>query len=207
MKTSALGQQFIKSFEQLVLTAYPDPASPLGQACVGMRLKLTDYHRVLNWGALSGRPWTIGYGHTKNVNHGMACDEAQADAWFAEELHQFERDVERLVKKPLTQQQFDALISFVYNLGSGNLSVSSLLRKLNAGDYAGARDQFAVWNKAMVNGVLKPMAGLTSRREAEAKIFWRGIYDMHDGPSIDSKDMPDFSDVKAGFSSTATEVK
>lgn len=203
MKASNLCRQFIKSFEKLALVAYPDPASPLGQACVGMRLKLSDYHRVLNWGALSGRPWTIGYGHTKDVNHGMACDEAQADAWFDEELQQFEAAITGMVTVPLSQQQFDALVSFVYNLGSGALKASSLLRFLNNRQYQTAATQFNLWNKAMVNGVLTPLDGLTKRRKAERQIYEDGIYAMHDGDVIDSNDMPDFSDVQSGFSTTA----
>ncbi|EAA7932780.1 lysozyme, partial [Salmonella enterica subsp. enterica] len=79
----------------------------------------------------------------------------------------YESDVSRLVKVRLTQGQFDALVSFAYNLGARTLSTSTLLRKLNAGDYAGAADEFLCWNKA--GG--KVLKGLTRRREAERALF------------------------------------
>ncbi|EDH9820259.1 TPA_asm: lysozyme, partial [Salmonella enterica subsp. enterica serovar Typhimurium] len=79
----------------------------------------------------------------------------------------YENDVSRLVKVKLTQGQFDALVSFAYNLGARTLSSSTLLRKLNSGDYAGAADEFLRWNKA--GG--KVLNGLTRRREAERALF------------------------------------
>lgn len=82
-------------------------------------------------------------------------------------LVSYESDVSRLVKVSLTQGQFDALVSFTYNLGARSLSTSTLLRKLNAGDYAGAADEFMRWNKA--GG--KVLNGLTRRREAERALF------------------------------------
>ena len=82
-------------------------------------------------------------------------------------LVSYESDVSRLVKVGLTQGQFDALVSFTYNLGARTLSTSTLLRKLNAGDYAGAADEFLRWNKA--GG--KVLNGLTRRREAERALF------------------------------------
>ncbi|MEG5623927.1 lysozyme, partial [Enterobacter hormaechei] len=82
-------------------------------------------------------------------------------------LVSYESDVSRLVKVGLTQGQFDALVSFTYNLGARSLSTSTLLRKLNAGDYAGAADEFLRWNKA--GG--KVLNGLTRRREAERALF------------------------------------
>jgi lysozyme len=78
---------------------------------------------------------------------------------------------------PVDDGQFGALIALVFNIGAGNLQASTLLRKLNAGDVAGAAEQFLAWDKARVDGVLKPLAGLTRRRRAERAMFlgedWR----------------------------------
>ncbi|EBG9759466.1 lysozyme, partial [Salmonella enterica] len=94
-------------------------------------------------------------------------DEATAERLLKTGLVGYENDVSRLVKVKLTQGQFDALVSFAYNLGARTLSTSTLLRKLNAGDYAGAADEFLRWNKA--GG--KVLNGLTRRREAERALF------------------------------------
>lgn len=114
---------------------------------------------------------TIGWGHTNH--HGRKFDksarwsQAECDNELANDMRGFERAVERLVKVDLNQNQFDALVSFTYNCGEGNLGKSTLLRKLNAGDYAGAAAQFAVWNK----GGGRVLAGLVRRRAAEAALF------------------------------------
>lgn len=112
---------------------------------------------------------TIGYGRTTNVKAGDTCTQAQADAWLIAEYDGFERNVLALVKVTLTANQTGALVSFAYNVGVGALKGSTLLRKLNAGDYAGAADQFLVWNKA--GG--KVLAGLVKRRAAERGLFLR----------------------------------
>lgn len=114
---------------------------------------------------------TIGWGHTnhhgRQFNENTRWTKAQCDTALAEDMAGFEKAVERLVKVPLSQNQFDALVSFAYNCGEGNLSKSTLLRKLNAGDYDGAADQFAAWNK----GGGKVLKGLVRRRAAEAALF------------------------------------
>jgi len=115
--------------------------------------------------------WTIGYGHTHGVKSGMTVTPEEAEALLIEDLKTSEEAVERLVKVDLTQNQFDALVSFVFNLGQGNFSKSTLLRKLNRGEYEGAAEEFVRWNKARVEGELKPLAGLTRRRTAEAALF------------------------------------
>lgn len=147
MQTSDKGIALIKQFEGCKLTAYPDPGT-------------------------GGAPWTIGYGWTqpvdgKPVRPGMTIDQATADRLLKTGLVSYENDVLRLVKVKLSQGQFDALVSFTYNLGSRSLSTSTLLSKLNAGDYAGAANEFTRWNKA--GG--KVLNGLTRRREAERALF------------------------------------
>lgn len=144
MQTSEKGIALIKEFEGCKLTAYQDS--------VGV--------------------WTIGYGWTqpvdgKPIRAGMTIKQETAERLLKTGLVSYESDVSRLVKVGLTQGQYDALVSFTYNLGARSLSTSTLLRKLNAGDYAGAADEFLLWNKA--GG--KVLNGLTRRREAERALF------------------------------------
>ena len=110
---------------------------------------------------------TIGYGRTTGVKLGQTITQAQADAWLLEEYDAFERKVRALVKVPLTAHQLGSLVSFAYNVGTGALGSSTLLRLLNKGDYAGAALQFGRWNKA--GG--KVLNGLTRRRKAETDLF------------------------------------
>lgn len=153
MKVSPRGIDLIHSFESCRLTAYPDP------------------------GSRDGTPWTIGWGATgPGIGRGTVWTQAQADARFAQDLAAREIGVNMLLAgRPTTQGQFDALVSFAYNVGldidddakAEGLGDSTLLRKHLAGDYAGAAAQFALWNKN--DG--KVMAGLTRRREAEAALY------------------------------------
>ena len=110
---------------------------------------------------------TIGYGHTSGVFMGDSCTQAQADAWLAEDLKEAERCVNDAVTVPLTQHEFDALVSFTFNLGCGNLRKSTLLQKLNNSDYKGCGVEFRRWDKA--GG--QALAGLTRRRLAEEQLF------------------------------------
>ena len=111
--------------------------------------------------------WTLGYGHTAGVSQGMSCTQAQAEAWLTGDIQWAVATVQRLVTVPLTQGQFDALVDFVFNVGSGNFAGSTLLKLLNAGDLAGAAGQFARWDIA--GGQVSP--GLLRRRIAEANRF------------------------------------
>ena len=137
--------------------------------------------------------WTIGWGHAI-VDRGVQLKGAahlakaralypggitreQAEALLRGDLVPRAASLSRLLKVALNDAQFGALISLLFNIGLGNLSASTLLRKLNAGDRAGAADQFMAWDKARVNGVLQALAGLTRRRKAERAMFlgqdWR----------------------------------
>lgn len=116
--------------------------------------------------------WTIGYGDTgPDVVKGLTITKGQAEERLRKRLVEFEGYVNRAVKVKLTQNQFDALVSLVYNIGPTNFNSSTLLRKLNAGDYAGAADQFLVWNKGRVGGKLQVIDGLTNRRKKERQLF------------------------------------
>jgi lysozyme len=111
--------------------------------------------------------WTIGWGHTAGVQLGDACTQAQADLWFLADAQWACTAVMATIDVALTQNQFDALVSFTFNVGAGNEAHSTLIRLLNAGDTAGAADQFLVWNH--IGGQVN--AGLTRRREAERALF------------------------------------
>lgn len=142
MKTSDDGIALIKNFEGVRLKAYDDG--------VGV--------------------WTIGVGHTKGVKPGDVATMEQVDQWLREDLADAERDVNDLVKAPITQAQFDALVSFTFNVGGGAFERSTLVRKLNARDYDGAADEFLRWNR----GGGSIMAGLTKRRVSERMLFITG---------------------------------
>lgn len=139
MRTSQKGLDLIKEFEGLRLTAYLCPA----------------------------KVWTIGYGTTSGVTKGTVITKERAEELLRQDVRKFEDSVTRLAKVKLNQHQFDALVSFAYNVGSGALGSSTLLRVLNAGDYDAAAGQFERWNKA--GGQV--LAGLTRRRAAERKLF------------------------------------
>ena len=116
--------------------------------------------------------WTIGFGTTVypngiRVKKGDTCTEAQAKAYMAHDLKKFESAVNNAVKVPLNQNQFDALVSLAYNIGTGAFSESTLVKKLNANNIRGAADQFDVW----VNAGGKRMQGLVNRRAKEKALF------------------------------------
>ena len=133
------GTKILKFFEGCRLTAYQDS--------VGV--------------------WTIGYGHTKGVYDGMTITQEEAEQMLLTELEEYEGYVEKYVTVPLTQNQFDALVVWVYNLGPTNFRNSTLLKELNSGNYTAAGKEITRWNKA--GG--KVLAGLIKRREAEAELF------------------------------------
>jgi lysozyme len=145
MNTSTEGLALIKKFEGLELNAY--------KCAAGV--------------------WTIGYGHTKDVVEGDVWTEADADDALKHELIEFEGYINDLVECSLTQNQFDALVSWVYNLGPANLKASTLLKRLNANDYEDVPSQLKRWNKA--GG--KVLEGLIRRREAEALLFQGAIWE------------------------------
>lgn len=110
--------------------------------------------------------WTIGYGHTAGVKQGDVCSQAQADSWLLDDTHWASLEVIRTVDVSITQNQFDALVSFIFNIGSGNWA-SSTLRRLINGRSAEASQEFLKWDH--VNG--SPDAGLLRRRQAEQQLF------------------------------------
>ena len=115
----------------------------------------------------SANVWTIGYGHTRGVSDGDSCTQEDADNMLADDLQEFEGYVNELVDADLTQNQFDALVAWTYNLGPTNLKSSTLLQRLNEGNMADVPHQIRRWNKA--GG--KVLDGMIRRREAEALLF------------------------------------
>jgi len=112
--------------------------------------------------------WTIGYGHTgPEVVAGLTITQAQAEAYLAADVQSAAACVNRLVAVQLTQEEFDALVDFVFNLGQGAFASSTLLRLLNAGSFAAAAEQFVQWDRA--GGAV--VAGLLRRRQAETALF------------------------------------
>lgn len=119
---------------------------------------------------------TIGYGHaikkTEVFNKPISMQEAEAI--LVKDLAAVDAAISKWVTVPLNQNQYDAIGSFIFNLGAGSFAGSTLLKKLNAKDYEGASKEFIRWNKGRVKGVLVEMPGLTRRRLAEQKLFTTG---------------------------------
>jgi len=147
MNSSVNAVLVLHSFESCKLEAYPDP------------------------GSKDGHPWTIGYGHTgPEVVRGLRWTQREADDVFEEDLVvKGEMPVNRFVRVPLTQGQYDALVCFVFNIGAQAFRDSTLLSMLNEGNYVAAGCQFARW----IRNAGKPMLGLVRRRHAEL-LLWEG---------------------------------
>ena len=144
MKTSEKGLQFIRREEGERLKAYAD--------IIGV--------------------WTIGVGHTgavdgKPVAKGMVISADKSRELLSADLLKFESAIARLVKVPLKQYEFDALVSLVFNIGETNFARSTLLKKLNTNDFKGAAEQFLAWKNA--GG--RPVQGLLNRRKREKDMF------------------------------------
>jgi len=120
----------------------------------------------------SGGVPTIGVGHTRGVKLGDLIDDAQVNAFLHEDLKGAERDVEQYVRVLLSQQEFDALVLFVFNIGGPQFATSTMLTLLNRGNRAGAAAQFARWKYD--NG--RVMGGLVRRRLSEHDVFLHGVY-------------------------------
>lgn len=149
--------------------------------------------------------WTIGYGHTSTARPGMTISPTQAEELLRQDVERFEAAVERLVRVPLTQSEFDALVSFTFNVGEGALRSSTLLRLLHAGSIQAAADQFLRWTHA--GG--RELAGLVRRREAERALFLspstpHGPADRSETAQPENPDGPvvDMPTLQAPFSDT-----
>jgi lysozyme len=138
-RINSQGLDIIKRFEGLKLRAYRCPAGV----------------------------WTIGYGSTRDVHPGAVIAVSEAVERLGDDLKGAASAVERLVRVPLNDNEFGALVSIVFNIGAGAFEHSTLLRKLNSGDRAGAANEFKRWNR----GGGRVLAGLVRRRAAENALF------------------------------------
>ena len=119
-----------------------------------------------------GGVWTIGYGHTRGVRRGDICTPQEAEDWLDEELANVDDEVSALLEVPVSQSEFDALVSLAYNIGVSALAGSTLLKLLNQGQHSQASAQFVRWNKD--NG--RTLRGLLARRAGELLMFMFGEY-------------------------------
>ena len=143
MNLSDNGESFIKGFEKLSLAAYQDQAGI----------------------------WTIGWGHTGGVQPGEEITQDQAELYFKSDVATAIGAVNRCVKVALTQNQFDALVSFVYNIGAYAFKGSHVLELLNDLNYLDAANHLLKWDHVTIGGVLQESEGLLNRRMAERKLF------------------------------------
>ncbi|MEM8773071.1 MAG: lysozyme [Pseudomonadota bacterium] len=143
MRTGDTGLNLIKGYEGLRMSAHYAPSEQ----------------------------WTVGYGHTGSARHGMSVTEGDAERLLREDVKPIEQLLADTVRAPLNQNEHDALVSLIFNIGEENWKRSTVLRKLNAGDKIGAANAFELWTKAFVNNELASLDGLVRRRAAEKSLF------------------------------------
>ena len=143
MRTGDTGLNLIKGYEGLRMSAHYAPSEQ----------------------------WTVGYGHTSSARHGMSVTEGDAERLLKDDVAPIEKLLGDTVRAPLNQNEHDALVSLIFNIGEDNWKRSTVLRKLNAGDKIGAAKAFEMWTKAYVNNELVTLDGLVRRRAAEKSLF------------------------------------
>ncbi|MEM1396766.1 MAG: lysozyme [Pseudomonadota bacterium] len=143
MRTGETGLNLIKGYEGLRMSAYYTP----------------------------NEEWTVGYGHTSSARHGMSVSEMEAEQLLRQDISPIEQVISETVRAPLNQNEHDAIVSLIFNIGVENWRNSTALRKLNEGDKLAAANAFEMWTKARVNGELVALDGLVRRRAAEKSLF------------------------------------
>lgn len=143
MRTGETGLNLIKGYEGLRMSAHYAP----------------------------NEQWTVGYGHTSTARHGMAVTEGDAERLLREDVKPIETLLADTVRAPLNQNEHDALVSLIFNIGEESWRKSTVLRKLNSGDKLAAAQAFEMWTKARVGGELVTLDGLMRRRAAEKSLF------------------------------------
>ena len=162
MQINQTGLDLIKRFEGLRLEAYQD--------AVGI--------------------WTIGYGHTETARPGMVITEAEAEALLRQDLDRFEAGVSSLVKVPINENEFSALVSLSFNIGTAALARSTTLKRLNRDDRAGAAEAMLWWNKVRQGDAFVELRGLTRRRAAEKALFLDPVADAVAPVTADTPEDP-----------------
>jgi len=143
MRTGDTGLNLIKGYEGLRMSAHYAPSEQ----------------------------WTVGYGHVSSARHGMSVTEGDAERLLKDDVQPIEQLLGDTVRAPLNQNEHDALVSLIFNIGEENWKRSTVLRKLNAGDKIGAAYAFEMWNKAFISNELVTLDGLVRRRAAEKSLF------------------------------------
>ncbi len=143
MRTGETGLNLIKGYEGLRMSAHYAPSEQ----------------------------WTVGYGHTETARHGMSVTDGDAERLLRDDVKPIEAIIGDTVRAPLNQNEHDALVSLIFNIGEDNWRRSTVLRKLNEGDKLAAADAFEMWTKAHVNNELTTLDGLVRRRAAEKSLF------------------------------------
>ncbi|MEM9421238.1 MAG: lysozyme [Pseudomonadota bacterium] len=151
MKTGETGLNLVKAYEGLRLSAQADGGSYGGR----------DQEAA----------WTVGYGHKATAAKGMTVTEREATRLLADDIRPIEDVIRATVRAPLNQNEHDALVSLIFNVGEENFRRSTVLAKLNDGDKLGAADAFERWSRARVDGKLVKLDGLVRRRAAEKSLF------------------------------------
>ena len=146
MRTGETGFNLIKAYEGLRLSAQADAAG-------------------------DADAWTVGYGHRGGARPGQSVTEAEATRLLQSDVAPIEAVIRKTVRAPLNQNEHDALVSLIFNIGEANFKRSTVLRKLNAGDRLGAAEAFERWSRARVDGKLVRLDGLVRRRAAEKSLF------------------------------------
>lgn len=173
-KLNEESEKQIKQWEALILFAYDDFDGPRNRRRIGP-------------GDVVRGTLTIGYGHTgSDVKPGMEITKERAEQFFRGDISIAAHAVESRVKVPLNDNQFGALVSFAYNVGTGNFAKSTLLKKLNAGDYDAVPAELMKWVKSKG----KRMQGLVNRRSSEAGLWSRGAFVQSAGSPVDAVKPP-----------------
>lgn len=182
------GLALIKQWEAFIPNAYDD-ADPK--------------HRPVAKGQHIAGTLTIGYGHTgSDVYPGQVIDIDEGNRLLIQDLIPAEEAVDRLVKVPLTDNQFAALVAFTMNAGVGALSTSTLLKKLNQGDTGSVPAELAKWNKTTIDGKKIVSGGLKNRRAAEAGLFVKGAYVTSSSVVVEKSTPPVFTMQNAAIATT-----
>jgi lysozyme len=170
--------KLIESLIQAILSLLANTTKNTGEALPGLArtptgvrdvelIKESEGLRLKAYLPTPNDVYTIGYGHTKTAEKGMVITLAGAEALLLHDLQWVETTIDTYVQVPLNQNQYDALASFIYNVGGTAFRKSTMLKLLNASDYDGAAGQFPRWNKQKG----KVLNGLTTRRQKEQTLF------------------------------------